>query len=78
MEVAERAVQAPNLTASSDFTPFFSSVSAAVALTDAAGIPRNCTIVYVLDESSAQEDIAVRVRLKSFLVPKVAKSVFFK
>lgn len=53
------ALQAPDLNANSNFTSFFSAVNAAVALTDAAGIPRNCTSVYVLDESSAKEDVAV-------------------
>ena len=53
------ALQTPNLNASSNFTPFFSAVQEGLALTDAAGIPRNCTTVYVLDESSAQEDLAV-------------------
>lgn len=38
---------------------FYEQVSSAIELTDAAGIPRNATSVYVLDESPANVDAAM-------------------
>jgi hypothetical protein len=58
-----------------DISAFYDKVRSALTLVDAAGIPRNATSVYIMDESGASVDIAVIPRVSAAVKKQFGRGV---